>query len=107
VAPAVNVGALTAAGNAAAAATNAASAPRSTPRQEPSIWIVEIIGYGGQASPAAKPCASGMKNCGAPPATKRPPGGSMAIADPGDAQGGHDMFRRAKKRPGAPGRKNF
>jgi filamentous hemagglutinin family protein len=69
VAPAVDVGALTAASNAAAAATNAASAPRSTSRQQPSIWIVEILGYGGQAPPAAKPCANGLQHCGGAPDT--------------------------------------
>ena len=51
-APAVNTGALATAGNAAGAATLAAeNAGRTAPQSsQPSIWIVEVLGYGGGAN---------------------------------------------------------
>ncbi len=59
-APSVDVGALTTAGNSAGAADQAAQSAGKTsaPTALPSIWIVEILGYGG---PSAEPPSSDHK----------------------------------------------
>jgi filamentous hemagglutinin family protein len=57
VAAAPNVGALSAAGNASGAAVQAAeSTGNRAPSNQPTIWIVEVLGYGGgDAGPAPSP----------------------------------------------------
>ncbi len=63
-ASAPNVGALTSASSAAGAAT--AAAENSTPKQQaapqPSIWIVEILGYGGSGSQGSAPVQNKRKH---------------------------------------------